>query len=303
MMTATEHGDEALPVHYIRANDLEFAYLEALPASTPNAKAAPLVLVLHGFPDTAQSYAEVVQQLADTGYHAVAPFLRGYQPSELPEDGDYSVLALGRDVIALMEHFGADQAFLVGHDWGALAAYAAAALRPDRIRGIVTFGVPHPRRVLLRPSLAQLTALDYAFKFQWPLWAERRIKMNGFAWLIDLVKRWSPDWTPTEAYLAQLRTVFADPARLKAALAYYRAVPGLLFTRNAWQFLLHPIQAPARVVCGARDACMLPSTFQESEHLFGADYELIEMKGVGHAMVQEAPQEFATLILEFLKRH
>jgi len=301
MTLATERTDDAPPLHYIQANGMEFAYLEALPAN--GSAMAPLVVVLHGFPDSAYSYSALAQRLAEAGYHAVVPFLRGYGPSEIPDDGDYSVLALGRDVIALLEHFGVGRAALVGHDWGALAAYAATALRPDRISGLVAFGVPHPRRLLLRPSLAQLTALDYAFKFQWPFWAERRVRMNGFAWLIELAKSWSPDWNPPETFVAALRAQFADPARLKAALGYFRAIPGLLFTRNAWQFLLHPIQVPTRVIRGASDACMLPSSFDESEHLFGADYELKTMPDVGHFMVQEAPDDFAALVLEFLHRY
>ncbi len=293
---------EAPQPRYIQANGLEFGYLECVPVQ-PAADSLPLVLVLHGFPDTAWSFVELLQTLADAGYRAVAPFMRGYPPGEIPEDGDYSVLALGRDVIALIEHFGVGRAFVVGHDWGAVAAYAAAALRPDRIEGIVACAVPHPRRFLLRPSRAQLAASHYIFKFQAPFWAERRIRENDFAWLVALAKSWSPDWTPTDAYLTPLKAAFSDTPRLKAALAYYRALPRLLFTRVAWQFLLQPIQVPARVICGERDGCILPGSFRESEHLFGADYALIEMPGVGHFMALEAPEAFAALVLEFLKRH
>ncbi|MBV8063368.1 MAG: alpha/beta fold hydrolase, partial [Nevskia sp.] len=145
---------------YIRANGMEFAYLEQ--------GEGPLVLCLHGFPDTAWSMAGLLRRLAAAGFRGVAPFMRGYAPGGIPDDRDYSVLALGRDVIALTEHFGAQQALVIGHDWGAAAAYAAAAQRPDRIRRIVTAGVPHLRRFLLRPSRAQLRASHYMFKFQLP---------------------------------------------------------------------------------------------------------------------------------------
>lgn len=300
-MTATETPTPALTPHYIQANGMEFAYLEATPA--PETGSAPLVLVLHGFPDTAWSFSDLLQRLADAGFRAVAPFMRGYPPSEIPEDGDYSVTVLGRDVIALIEHFGADRAFVVGHDWGAAAAYAAATLRPDRLRGIVTAAVPHLRRFLLRPSAAQLKASHYLFKFQLPWWAERRIPEQDFAWLVDLARSWSPGWIPPDSYLVPLKAAFSDPARLKAALAYYRALPALVFKPVAWQFLLQPIQIPARVIRAENDACILRGTFEESEHLFGADYELIEMPGVGHFMPIEAPQAFAERVIEFLKRH
>lgn len=300
-MTDTATTKPALRPQFIQANGMEFAYLQALPAA--GAAGAPLVLVLHGFPDTAWSFTDLLQRLADAGYRAVAPFMRGYPPSELPEDGDYSVTALGRDVIALIEHFGVDRAFVVGHDWGAVAAYAAAALRPDRVRGIVTAAVPHLRRFLLRPSRAQLRASHYIFKFQAPVWPERTIPERDFAWLFDLVRTWSPGWIPPDSYVAPLKAAFADPARLKAALAYYRALPALLFSRVAWQFLLQPVQAPARVICAENDGCILPGSFGDSEHLFGADYELVRMKGVGHFMTLEDPAGFAALVLEFLKRH
>lgn len=285
---------------YIQANGMEFAYLTAQPVQDP--EHAPLVLVLHGFPDTAWSFADLLPRLAEAGFRAVAPFMRGYPPSEIPDDGDYSATALGRDVIALIEHFGVDRAYVVGHDWGAVAAYSAAALRPDRIRAIVAAAVPHLRRFLLRPSRAQIRASHYLFKFQIPWWAERRIPERDFSWLLDLVRSWSPGWVPPDDYVAPVKAAFSDPDRLKAALGYYRAIPGLLFRRVSWKFLLRPIQVPARVICGERDGAILRSTFSQSEHLFAAAYEWVEMPGVGHFMMLEAPADFAGHVIDFLKR-
>lgn len=286
---------------YIQANGMEFAYLEALPAS--GAESAPLVLVLHGFPDTAWSFVDLLGRLAAAGYRAVAPSMRGYAPSELPESGDYSIATLGQDVLALIEHFGVDRAFVVGHDWGAVAAYAAAALRPDRVRAIVTAAVPHLRRFLLRPSRAQIAASHYVFKFQLPIWPERKIREDDFAWLVDLARSWSPGWIPGDDYLVPLKANFAEPERLKAALAYYRALPGMLFTRVAWQFLLQPIAVPARVIHGANDGCILADSFSECEHLFSAGHESVCLADVGHFMNLEAPERFAEAVLDFLERH
>jgi pimeloyl-ACP methyl ester carboxylesterase len=284
--------DELQP-RYIRANGMEFAYLEA--------GAGPLVLCLHGFPDTAWSFAALLRRLAEAGFRAVAPFMRGYAPSAIPDDRDYSGPALGRDVIALAEHFGAQDALVVGHDWGALAAYSAAAMRPDRIKRIVTAAVPHPRRFLLRPSREQLRASHYMFKFQLPGWPERRIRENDFAWLRDLARSWSPGWEPGDDYFGPVKAAFSDRARLKAALGYYRALPLSLLQREAWQFVLKPIQVPARVIFGETDACILPSSFLDQEHLFGAEYELVGIPKAGHFMHLEAPAAFADRVIEFLK--
>src|SRR5262245_36918533 len=103
---------------YITANGLQFAYYEV--------GSGPLILLLHGFPDTAHTWFDVQPQLAASGYRVVAPFMRGYSPTKTPADGSYSALNLGRDVLELIKVLGESQAIVIGHDWGAFAAYAAA---------------------------------------------------------------------------------------------------------------------------------------------------------------------------------
>ena len=106
----------------IEANGLLFGYLEAGPAG------GPLALCLHGFPDSAWTWRHLLPELAGAGYRAVAPFMRGYAPTEVPEDGRYQTGALVADAVALHEALGGDgRAVLIGHDWGAMAAYGAAA--------------------------------------------------------------------------------------------------------------------------------------------------------------------------------
>ena len=286
--------NEELQPRFIRANGTEFAYFEA--------GSGPLVLCMHGFPDTAYSLVSLVRSLAGLGFHAVAPFMRGYPPSAIPDDRDYSVSNLGRDVIALIEHFGVESASLVGHDWGAIAAYAAAGLRPDRIRRIVTAAVPHLRRFFLRPSQAQMKASHYIFKFQLPGWPERRVVEHDFEWLRELIRSWSPDWRMTDDYFNPVKAALSDPQRLRAALGYYRAIPRLPFSRETWQFLFKPIQVPALVICGANDGCILPATFRDSEHLYADGYELLEIPAVGHFMHLEARSFFNDKVGEFLKK-
>jgi pimeloyl-ACP methyl ester carboxylesterase len=284
---------EELQPRFIRANGMEFAYLEA--------GQGPLVVCLHGFPDTAWSFGPLLQKLAAAGFHAVAPFMRGYAPTEIPPDRDYSSLALGRDVIALLEHLEAPDAAIVGHDWGAAAAYAAASLRPDRIRRMVTAAVPHLRRFLLRPTRAQLRRSSYMLKFQLPAWPEKRIREDDFAWLLELARSWSPGWELPETYVNQVRAAFAEPARLKAALGYYRAMPRLLFQREAWHYLLRPVEVPTKVIYGEQDGCIAPEMFQDMEHLFAAAYQLVGIPGAGHFMHLEAPVVFSEQVLGFLK--
>src|SRR5262245_26717623 len=129
----------------VTANGLKFAYLEQ--------GSGPLVLLLHGFPDTAHTWEHVLPKLAQAGYRAVAPFTRGYHPTELSPDNKYDTDTLASDAIALVDALGGAPAILVGHDWGASAAYGAVGMAPDKFRLLVTLAVPHPRGLKPTPRL------------------------------------------------------------------------------------------------------------------------------------------------------
>src|SRR5579859_4131986 len=109
--------------------------------------AGPLVVLLHGFPESWYSWRHQLPALAEAGYHAVAPDLRGYGRSDRPaEVWRYSQLHLVGDVIGLLDELGARRAVVVGHDWGAPVAWSTALYRPDRVRGVVGLSVPHTPR-------------------------------------------------------------------------------------------------------------------------------------------------------------
>ncbi len=285
----------ALPLlpRFINANGLSFGYLQAGPDN------GPLVLCAHGFPDTAWSFVPVLEALAAAGYRAVAPFMRGYYPSSIPADGDYCVTTLARDLIALIDELGAEHAVIVGHDWGAVAAYAAAALRPDRVRGIVTAAIPHLRRFLLRPSAAQLLRSRYLLRFQLPD-AERSLKRDGFKALQALAQRWSPD-ADLSTTMAPLLAGFIEPTRLSAALGYYRALPPALLRADTWRVLSPPTPVPACVIYGGRDGCVGAEMFQGQAHLFAAGVQQVCFDDAGHFMQVEQPSRFAETVLGFLR--
>ncbi len=279
---------------WIRANGLDFSVLEA--------GEGPLVLCLHGFPDTAWSMRPLVLALAKAGYRAVAPFMRGYAPTSLAPDGDYRATTLARDALALIDALGEQRAFIVGHDWGAATAYLAAATDPGKVRGIVTAAIPHLRRFLLRPTLAQLYRSRYMGFFQLREIPERRIVADDFRSLRELIHRWSPGWKFTEEEFAPLKSGFSDPVRLRAALAYYRELPRTLLNPGNAPLLFGKLPVPARVICGEDDGCIGAEMFRDQEYCFGAGYELITMKGAGHFMQCEQPEQFAAHVLGFLDR-
>jgi pimeloyl-ACP methyl ester carboxylesterase len=118
----------------VTARGVDFAYLEC--------GSGPLALCLHGFPDSAWTFRHLLPDLAEAGYRAVAPWMRGYAPTGVPADGRYQSGALVADACALHEALGGDgDAVVIGHDWGAGAAAGAAAWEPDRWRRVVTMAV------------------------------------------------------------------------------------------------------------------------------------------------------------------
>src|SRR5262245_19927221 len=101
-------------IRYMNANGLRFACYEQ--------GSGPLILLLHCCPVTADTWRDIQPRFADAGYRTVAPFMRGYPPTDVSPNGDYSALTLGRDVLALIDACGESQAVVIGHDWGAFAA-------------------------------------------------------------------------------------------------------------------------------------------------------------------------------------
>ncbi|MES0875152.1 alpha/beta fold hydrolase [Sinimarinibacterium thermocellulolyticum] len=281
-------------VRTTQVRDVELAYLSC--------GAGPLVLCVHGFPDTAYSFRPVMRRLAQAGYRAVAPFLRGYAPSGLAADGDYRLTTIADDLLALIDALGAERAVLVGHDWGAAAAYVAAARAPARVPAIVAAAVPHLRRFLLRPTLRQLVRSRYMGYFQIPRIPEARIVRDDFAWLRALIRRWSPRWGFTDADLAPVIATLSRPAYCSAALAYYRALPRTLADRQLWKLLLAPLPVPAKLICGVNDGCIGAEMFEDQAQYFGAGYELARIEGAGHFMHCEQPLRFADEVIGFLDK-
>jgi len=136
----------------------------------------PLILMCHGFPEGWYSWRHQIEALAEAGFHAVAPDLRGYGKSDWPEAIDqYTILHLIGDLVGLLDALETPNAVIVGHDWGAVIAWTAARLRPDRFRAAVILSVPfHPRPPKPPTSLMPQTAdaVFYQLYFQKPGVAE-----------------------------------------------------------------------------------------------------------------------------------
>jgi len=279
----------------ILAGGLRFAYLESGGGRDEN---RPLALLLHGFPDDAYTFDELRPAIAAAGYCAVAVFLRGYHPTDIPADGDSSPLTLGRDVLALVAAFGAPDATVIGHDWGAIAGYVAASLAPERVRRLVAMGIPHARA--LKPTPRQVWRARHFLYLTTP-WAAREIRRLALVYVDRFYRRMSPRWAPPAEHVERVKAALALPGRLEAALDYYQHVAGALLHRSSRRVVLRPISVPTLAIAGAEDGGVSAATMGAAAKYFTAGYRLHVVPGAGHFMHRERPAEVAAEVLAFLR--
>jgi pimeloyl-ACP methyl ester carboxylesterase len=272
-------------IKFIAANGLRFGYLES--------GSGPLVLLVHGFPDTAHSWDATRPALAAAGFRAVAPFTRGYAPTEIPSQEAYDSDTLGRDLLALIHALGGAPAVVVGHDWGASAAYSAAALEPDALRLLVPVAIPHPASIVPTPSAIWAVRHFFSLRRRSAL---RWMPKDDFTHVDELVHRWSPKWDVPPGETDAVKAIFRNPANLDAALGYYRAL-------RPWPPSSHRPKIRVPTVCFAGDSDILPATaYERARSRFTGTYEVVQMPG-GHFMHREYPMIFNDNLLRVLARH
>lgn len=282
----------------VEANAVSFAYLEA--------GAGPLVLCLHGFPDNAHTYDELLPALAQAGFRGVAPFMRGYSPTSPAPDGRYQSVLLAQDVVALIPSLGVSRAFVVGHDWGATAAYGAAVLAPERVERLVTIGAGHPAatRGRLATSYERHKGLWHAYFFQMPF-AEQVVAGDDFAFLERWWRDASPEYDPAPV-IERVKATFRQPGVLTAALGYYRHTFHPANRDPALQSLHErvssaPTPVPTLALHGTRDRPGRLEAFEGMDDLFAKGLDKVVLPGAGHFVHIERPREVNRRIVEFVQ--
>lgn len=253
----------------------------------------PLVVLIHGFPDTPGSWERIGGALAKAGYRAVSPWLRGYRPETIVEGRPYDLVTIGEDAIRLLDALGERDAVLVGHDWGAAITYAAAGIAPERLRAAVPIAIPHPARLPRSPGA--LWAARHFAALNMP-WAERKVRGDDFAYLDHLYERWSPAWrgADRDRSLAEAKQAMADPVVLKGAVDYYRA----LDPRIPKELKKSP-PTPALVVAGTTD--LDTGVYERSAEFMGPGSECMIVEGAGHWPHRENEDAFIKRLLAFLE--
>ena len=259
----------------------------------------PLVLLLHGFPESRHSWRAALPALAAAGYRVVAPDQRGYSPGARPDPSDLSNYAFDRlvaDVIEIAAAAGYDgkRFHLVGHDWGGQVSWGVAGKHPERLASLTILSRPHPssfRRALLKEDgdqkhrsrhhrafldadTSKLLLADHA----------RRLRDGLFG-----------QGVPAAA-LEEHLSVLGNPEALEAALAWYRSNKGLAAD-------IGTIKVPTLYIWGDADATVGPDAAYGTGEFVGAVYAMEVLPNVGHFVMDQAPAKATDLMLAHLKKH
>lgn len=286
--------------HMVQANGLRFRAMVDGPAS------GEMFILLHGFPEGAESWAKQVDALAKAGFLAVAPDLRGYGLSDAPEGVEnYAISHLVEDVAAIIRTFGRSQAHVAGHDWGALVAWFFASRHAEMARTLTALSVGHPA------ALAEASRVDdeqreksrYVALFLQAGKAEQVLADDDNRRLRAMFALGpNPDAVPrsiVDHFVRSLR----GPGRLTAALNYYRANLGA--GGGAWAALTHELKitAPTTLLWGDEDPALGRRAVDATAGHVNGPYELVVLEGAGHWLQFERPDEVSRALTRAAQPH
>jgi len=265
----------------------------------------PVVLCLHGFPDNVDSFRHQLPVLAAQGYRAISLALRGYEPTSIPKDGDYTLESIATDVIAVLDQLEADPVHLIGHDWGAAIAYVVAAAAPERFKSLITMAVPHAGR-FARDGLRipkQLRLSWYMGFFNIPWVSDWVVSRQRYAFIRKLWRDWSPGWQPESGVLERVIDTLAQPGVRGAALGYYRAALSLRALLVSAAEAHYSVPVPTLALTGELDGCIDSQVFERLMVPvdFPAGMTCRRVVDAGHFLHQEQPAAVNALILEWLE--
>jgi pimeloyl-ACP methyl ester carboxylesterase len=275
-------------------------------------RSGPAVILAHGWPDAARGWREVAARLVGSGWRVLLPDNRGsgdtaFRSADTCRDG--SAVALAQDLIDLADGVGLEQFAVVGHDWGARAAYTLAALAPQRIAAIAALALAYqPRGEFVMPDFVQARA----FWYQWLMYVDagaEAVRRDPVGFARAQWDTWSPPgWFDDEEFAATA-TAFGNPDWAAISLNAYRARfrpdeprDHRYDPQRERLAATERIDVPTLMIQGGLDYCDEPRTSEALDGYFAA-YQRVVIDGAGHFPHREAPGEVATLVQRHLAAH
>ncbi len=280
-----------------QVNGLNFAYIEK--------GTGPVVVLLHGFPDHALTWSHQIEALSAQGYRVIAPYLKGYPPTEVPQDGFYDKATLVHDMAQFIQMVCPQETcHLVGQDWGAIIGYGLLAAYPELFKRAVLMAVPHPEKV--GQSILEAKHIHRSFHwwfFQLKDLPEKALLQNDMAFIDYLWAYWTVEGFQDEDHIRSIKQMLSQPGVLTATLGYYRAMfdPDKFNPEHADLRIkmTRPIGVPTLALCGADD--LRAELMLDQSQYFTSDYDFQLIEKAGHFLHREQPQAVTEQILTWLE--
>lgn len=294
LLSATAHAG-ALDAEQSYESAVKMVQVHGLDFPVLDVGEGPVVLLLHGFPDSHQVWRKQVGPLVRAGYRVVAPDLRGFGDAPTPPAvSDYKLLKVLGDVVGLLDVLEIRQARVVGHDWGAVVSWYLAAYYPARVERLMVMSVGAPWNPEFN-SIAQRERSWYSLFFQIEGVAEAQLQKNDWALLRGLSRN--------EGDIEAAIEHFARPGTLTAGLNWYRAnsKPAMPAPDGTPPPPAPVVNCNVVGVWSERDHYLTEAQMKTSGGLVNGKWHYERVADAGHWMMLERPRHVTELILEFLK--
>ncbi|MGQ0844986.1 MAG: alpha/beta fold hydrolase [Sporichthyaceae bacterium] len=275
-----------MPIEYVEANGLRFRVIVE--------GAGPAVLLLHGFPDSADLWRHQIPALAAAGYRVIAPDLRGYGGSDRPtEVSAYAMPNLVGDVLGILAALGESEAHVVGHDWGGVLSWVTAAMAPQFVTSLTVLTIGHPMARADVPGVRQHELSWYLWMFLHPD-AEKWLAADDWAFL----RRWlGPDGVELERQIAAL----SEPGALTAGLSWYRAnVDPAIVVNGFPEGSVPAVTCPTMSVWSSGDRFLSEEWVLASKNWVTGPWRYERIEDAEHWFPASAPQQTTALLLDWL---
>lgn len=247
----------------------------------------PDILLVHGFPDSNSVWRKQIPALVEAGYRVIAPDLRGFGESSIPEQtSDYKIDRFVDDLVAILDELEVDRVRLVGHDWGSAVGWQLCMAHPERVDRYAALAVGHPSAYAHGGVVQKLKAY-YVLFFQVPGLSEKAVSSRDW-WLWRRMLRYDPEMPTWKRDLSR-------PGRLTAAINIYRANLGLILPKE-WPKVAVPVMG----VWGEGDVALAERQMIESRKYVSAQWRYERVDRGTHWLQLEAPEVFNDLLLDFL---